>query len=149
MNEPSRKFGSWSEPTWWNFLVTLPWCIGFVLLVYSGISDRIIATRQRTALGLITAHEPANHNRYGYVFGVEGKSYTGWESPRKDELKIGKQVVVYYDPHDPAKNALTEFGELGIEKFGPIPTLMFGIGAVALYIFWTRRKKLATTRPAV
>jgi hypothetical protein len=79
-----------------------------------------------------SAHEPANHNRYGYIFSVDGRSYTGWESPRKDELEIGKQVVVYYDPNDPAKNALTDFGELSIEKFGPIPTLMFGIGGVAL-----------------
>lgn len=93
-----------------------------------------------------SAHEPANHNRYGYIFSVDGRSYTGWESPRKDELEIGKQVVVYYDPNDPAKNALTDFGELSIEKFGPIPTLMFGIGGVALVIFWTKRRMLATTK---
>jgi len=130
-------------------LVTLPWCVGFVLFVYSGISDRMIAMRQRTAQGLITAHEPANHNRYGFVFSVDGKSYTGWESPRKDRLEIGKQVVVYYDPSNPAKNALTDFSELGMEEFGPIPTLLFGIGAVALYIFWTRRRKLARRGPAV
>jgi hypothetical protein len=105
-DERSPRFGSLSHPSWWNLLVTLPWSVGLVLLVDSGISDRMIAKRQRTTQGSITAHEPANHNRYGYVFSVNGKSYTGWESPRKDELQIGKQVLVYYDPSDPAKNAL-------------------------------------------
>jgi hypothetical protein len=66
--------------------------------------------------------------------------------PRNDELEIGKQVIVYYDPNNPAKNALTDFGELSLEEVGPIPTLMVGIGAVALYIYWTRRKKLATRK---
>jgi len=149
MNEIIPKFGSWSQPSWWNLLVTLPWCIGFVFLIYAAISERMVAARQCTVQGLITAHDPPNHNRYGYVFSVGGKSYIGWESPRNNELEIGKQVIVYYDPNNPARNALTDFGELSFEKVGPIPTLLFGIGAVALYIYWTKRKRLATTRTSV
>jgi len=75
--------------------VVLPWIIGTVLFVYEWNVDRGIATREQTTQGVITAHEPANHNRFGYVFSVNGKTFTGWESPRKDKLQIGEQVRVY------------------------------------------------------
>lgn len=121
----------------------LPWGIGLVLCVYEWCADRVIATREQTTQGVITAHEPSNHNRYGYVFSVNGKQFTGWESPTRDELEVGKQVVVYYDPLDPEKNALTEFRDLGMSRAGPVPTLLIGIGAVAWYIR-IRRKRART-----
>ena len=71
---------------------------------------------------------------------MNGKSFTGWESPRKDKLQIGEQVRVYYDPLNPNKNALTEFRDLGMESLGPLPLTLFGIGAVAWYIRGRRRK---------
>jgi hypothetical protein len=120
--------------------VVLPWAIGTILFIHEWRVDRDIATREQTTQGVITAHEPANHNRYGYVFSVRDKSFTGWESPGKDGLKIGKQVLVYYDPLNPNKNALTEFRALGINVLGPVPTMLFGIGAVAWYIKAQRRK---------
>lgn len=140
MSDTSPKLRSWANPSWWNFLVVLPWAIGLVWLISSGISEQGIAKRQRTTQGLITAHEPANHNRYGYSFSVNGKSYSGWESPRSETLEIGQKVTVYYDPRDPSANALTDFGDLSLETFGPIPTLLFGIGAVAFFILYSRRK---------
>jgi len=120
--------------------VVLPWIIGTVLFVYEWNVDRGIATREQTTQGVITAHEPANYNRFGYVFSVNGKTFTGWESPGKDGLDIGKQVLVYYDPLNPSKNALTEFGDLGMNSLGPVPRMLFGIGAVASYIKARRRK---------
>jgi hypothetical protein len=102
--------------------------------------DRGIADREETAIGIVTVHEPANHNRYGYNFPVAGKSYNGWESP-KSELQIGQQVRVYYDPHDPTVNALTDYSELQFDALGPVPLLLAGIGTVAVYIVLTRRSK--------
>jgi len=131
---------TWANPTWWNLLVVLPWAIGAILFVREWKVDRDVATREQTAQGVITAHEPANHNRYGYVFSVNGKNFTGWESPGKDGLEIGKQVLVYYDPLNPIKNSLTEFRDLGLNSLGPVPTMLFGIGAVAWYIRSRRRK---------
>ena len=110
--------------------------------------DRNIATREQTTQGVITAHEPANHNRFGYVFSVNGKTFTGWESPGKDGLNIGQQVLVYYDPLNPSKNALTEFGDLGTNGLGPVPVMLFGIGAVAWYIKARRRKSQTSSRIA-
>jgi hypothetical protein len=135
----------WENPSWWNLLVVLPWTLGAILLVYQWNVDRDIARREQTAQGVITAHEPANHNRFGYVFTVNGKSFTGWESSGKDGLEIGRPVLVYYDPLNPNKNALTEFGDRGLSSLGPVPTMLFGIGAVTWYITAKRRKNRAVT----
>lgn len=84
-------------------------------------------------------------NRYGYSFSVDGKSYSGWESPRTEELRIGQQVTVFYDPLEPTKNAITDFADLETESLGPVPTLLFGIGALAFFIRHRRRRgRLAT-----
>jgi hypothetical protein len=144
-----RARRTWANPSWWFLFVVLPWTIGAIFCVHEWIVDRRVASREQTTQGIITVHEPSNHNRYGYVFSVNGKAFTGWESPRIDKLEIGKQVVVYYDPLNPSKNALTEFRELGMENLGPLPLVLFGIGAVAWYIK-TRRRKLKVaqvTRP--
>ena len=123
----------------------LPWTIGVILLIYQWNMDRDMATRQQTTQGVITAHEPSNHNRYGYVFTVNGKSFTGWESPGKDGLEIGRRVLVYYDPVDPNKNALTEFGDKGLNNLSPVPMMLFGIGAVTWYIMAQRRRIRASS----
>jgi co-chaperonin GroES (HSP10) len=130
----------WANPSWWNLLVAFPWALGAILFIHDWKVDREIASREQTTKGLITAHEPANHNRYGYVFSVNGRTFNGWESPKKEELKIGEQVVVYYDPQDPNKNALTDFGELGMSSLGPMLTMLFGIGVLGWYIGSRRRQ---------
>ncbi len=130
----------WTNPSWWNLLVALPWVLGVIFLLHDWKADRAIATRQRTTQGVITSHEPANHNRYRYTFSVEGKTFGGWESPKKEELEIGKQVVVYYDPRNPNKNALTDFGELGLSSLGPVPTMLFGVGVLVWYIGRRRQR---------
>ena len=130
--------------SWWNLLIVLPWAIGVVLAIHELGNDRTIAQREKTTNGRIAAHEPANHNRYGYSFSVNGKSYSGWESPGKEEPHIGQQVTVFYDPVDPARNALTDFADLEMDSLGPVPVLLFGIGAVALFIRYRRRR----ARPA-
>jgi hypothetical protein len=131
---------TWENPSWWNILVVLPWTIGAILLIYQWKVDRGVATREQATRGVITAHEPANHNRYGYVFSVNGQSLTVWERPGKDGLKIGQEVLVYYDPLNPSTNALTEFRDLGMNSLGPVPMILFGIGAVAWYIKTQRRR---------
>jgi uncharacterized protein DUF3592 len=131
---------TWANPSWWSLLVVLPWAIGAIVFIHEWKVDRDIASREQTTQGLITTHEPSNHNRYGYVFTVNGKNFTGWESPKNEGLDIGRRVVVYYDPHNPNKNALTEFRDLGITALGPVPTMLFGIGAVAWYIGRRRRR---------
>jgi len=70
---------------------------------------------------------------------VGGKPYTGWETPKADELEIGESVTVYYDPADPSQNALTEFDERGVASLGLVPMMTMGITGLALFIFIRRR----------
>ena len=131
---------TWSHPSWWNLLIVVPWAIGVVLAIHEWADDRTVAQREKTTNGRITAHEPANHDRYGYSFSVDGKPYSGWDSPRNEEPHVGQQITVFYDPADPTKNALTDFADLETDSLGPIPLLLFGIGAVALFIRHRRRE---------
>jgi hypothetical protein len=93
--------------------------------------DRTVGKTEKTALATIIAHEPANHNRYGYSFVVNGKSFTGWDTSLKDEPRIGQNQIAYYDPSDPATNALTDFTDLGTRRLSPVPLSLMGIGGVA------------------
>lgn len=136
----ARSARDWSHPSWWSLLIALPWTVGLVLMINEWRTDGQIASRQQTTSGVVTAHDPANHNQYGYKFDVEGRSYTGWEGPKGRELAIGDTVMVYYDRENPNKNALTDFHELGTASLGPVPLLLFGIGTVGLFIFYTRRR---------
>jgi hypothetical protein len=135
---------AWYRPSWWNLLVALPWALGLVFLIKEWRTDSHIATRQQTTSGIVTAHEPVNHDRYGYRFEVDGKAYTGWQIPKDSELAIGQQVIVFYDPENPSANSLTDFHDLSISSLGPVPMLMFGIGAVAVFILYRRRRSTAT-----
>jgi len=129
----------WHHPSWWNLLILLPWVLGIVFCVYQWRLDRAIAQREQITQGTVTSHEPQNHDRYGYAFMVGGKPYTGWETPKADELEIGESVTVYYDPADPSQNALTEFDERGVASLGLVPMMTMGITGLALFIFIRRR----------
>jgi uncharacterized protein DUF3592 len=96
---------------------------------------------------VVTAYEPANHNQYAYKFEVDGKSYTGRVSPRGSELSIGKQMIVFYDPQNPSRNALTDFHDVSISALGPVPILLFGIGTIAGLIFYKCRRAISTPDP--
>jgi hypothetical protein len=125
--------------------VVLPWIVGLAFLIRELRTEGQIARRQQTTSGIVTAHEPANHNSYGYRFDVDGKAYAGWQSPGNDELAIGKQVIVFCDPQDPSRNALTDFHDLSTSSLGPVPMLLFGIGAVAVFILYKRRRITTTS----
>jgi hypothetical protein len=136
------------NPSWWSLLVLLPWTIGVIFFAYQWRVDRDIATREQTTQAVVTTHEPENHDRFGYVFAVNGKIFTGWESPGKRGLEIGRPVLVYYDPVNPKKNALTEFGDRSLGSLGPVPIMLLGIGAGAWYITARRRTFEASSNDA-
>ena len=136
----ARLKQDWENPSWWNLLIVLPWAIGLLLITVEWRTDIQIAERQQTTSGVITAHEPSNHNQYVYKFEVGGRPYTGRQSPKSDELSVGKEVVVFYDPQNPSRNALSDFHDVSTYASGPVPMLCLGIGAVAILIFHQRRR---------
>src|SRR5689334_21273141 len=112
-SEPSnqRLIRRSAHLSWWRGFIVLPWVIGACFMVFESLHARDVASRQQKTIGEITAHDPANHSRYGYAFAVQGRLYSGWQVPEgRGDWKIGQQVVVYYDAADPSTNALRDFG---------------------------------------
>jgi hypothetical protein len=138
MQKPTEQ---WTRPSWWQILAVIPWIVGLAFLLAALMEDRAIAKRQQTAIGHVTMHDPANHNRYGYVFSVAGNNYFGWEIPRI-ERTIGDAVLVYYDPSNPGRNALTDFAE--VVEDDKHPALFVAIGTVAIpALIYLRRRQAA------
>jgi hypothetical protein len=99
--------------------------------------------------GVVDAHEPENHNRYGYRFAVDGRDYHGWDSPVNTTPLVGANVRVYYDSADPATNALTDFATLSQDARGPLPLVVLMTFGVVIGIYELRRRAdaVASTTP--
>lgn len=125
-------------------LVVTPMTIGIVFATYTARGNWAIAKRQQTSYGIITARQP-NHDRYQYTFLANGKPYTGWEIPSKNEFELGQRVLVYYDPINPAQNALTNFAVFGDRNLIPIPVFLILTAVVAIIIVLNRRIRPASS----
>jgi hypothetical protein len=137
-NELSGRIArDWNPPSWWNLLVTVPWGIGLIFFLCSSVSDQAIAGREQTTYGIIRTHEPANHNRFGYEFSVNGKSYSGSDIPARG-YEIGQRVPVYYDPLDPTMSSLDSFAGPADQSLGGALLCAVGTTAVAVIIFVRR-----------
>ena len=110
IEERQRQY--WARPqSWWNLLVLVPLLLILLYLVHSCRENLEIAKRQRTAVAIISSHDPANHDRYGYIFSVNSRPFSGWAYPNdKRDFSVGEQIVVFYDPIDPSKNLPSSFG---------------------------------------
>jgi hypothetical protein len=124
----------------WAYLLLAPWVIGGVFMIYHSRQGDHVAARQRTAQGTIIAHEPQNHDRYGYSFSVEGRVYRGWDSVLNRAFTLGQRVQVYYDPADPETNALQDFAHRSLDALAPVPFLVFASVGVFGTIFIVRRR---------
>lgn len=143
--EPRTRAGASRRPSWSNALIVLPWLIGVVWMLYEACGYRDAATRQHTTSGIITAHDPGNHDRYGYSFCVGGRAYYGWDVPRNTEKwRIGQQVTVYYDATDPTTNSLRDFHPEFLEVIRPVPLLIVGITSTLMIIFFLRLRASPT-----
>jgi hypothetical protein len=146
MKRPS--FESWANPTWGNLPITLPWGIGVLAAVFGWSADHTIAKRERTAIGVITAHKASRSDRYLYTFSVNGEKLEG-SSGADDRHNVGDQVTVFYDPIDPNKSDLRDYKDLAIRNFGLVPFALTGIAGIAWYIWYARsRNKPIPDTPA-
>ena len=137
----------WHHPPWRMLIIAAPFTIGAVFCFYGWYSDRVIAQRQEITSGTIFVHEPANHDRYGYSFNVNQKTYSGWQVPYDDEqFMVGQVVTVHYDPLDPHNSALVDYNELSFRALGPVPLLLGGMLFVAVLIFVRRRAAPESSR---
>ena len=138
MLKSRQLFASWVNPPWWYALVTLPWLIGVALDASQARRHRGIASREQTTIGAITAHNPSNHDSYQYTYSVGSRTIRGWQIPYRVEWRMGEQVIVYYDPTEPAVSSLVEFRDLSDEDIRSVPITVFGIIGILAYISYRR-----------
>jgi Protein of unknown function (DUF3592) len=127
-------------------IVIAPWLLGAALMLVASQHDSDIASRQGTTLGQVVAHEPSNHNRYGYKFRVDGPEYTGWETPTKKEPTVGQSVTIYYDTRSPNENALTDYNELSSAWSARAWSVFFIAGLLLLVIYLTEHLRRRTSQ---
>lgn len=135
------------SPRWSVLILVVGFTVAVMLFfVYPWHRARAVAARQQTASGTIVAHEPSNHDRYGYTFSVNQKTYSGWQVPYDDvQFTVGQVVTVHYDPLDPNNSALVDFSEFdGLD--GPVLLLFGALPFVLLIEFLRRRGNPKSTR---
>jgi hypothetical protein len=121
-------------------IIPAPLIIGVTFFTYEWYADQVVARRERTTSGIIVAHEPANHDRYGYTFSVNSQAYSGWQVPYDDEqFTVGQVVTVHYDPLDPNNSALVDFDELSYRASATVPLFVAVILFLVLFMFERRR----------
>jgi hypothetical protein len=136
--QKDRKAG-WDNPSWWNLLVL--WPVPFVLLfcIRASVTDSKVAQRQLSAVATINAHDPPNHDRYGYVFKVGGEQFTGWAYPSDGHAySIGEHVDIYFDPLNPAKNSTVGFRSVAIDDLFFVPFCVVVLAGLPVFIYLRR-----------
>ena len=130
------------RPLWRMLIIPAPLIIGLIFFTYAWYADRVVARREQTTSGTIVAHEPANHDRYGYIFSVNNQTYNGWQASNdRDKFAIGQVVTVHYDPLNPNDSALVNYYELSDRALAPVPFMV----AVLLFLvlFKLERRRVA------
>ena len=131
---------SWHRPLWRMLIIAALLIIGVTFFTYGWYADRVVARREQTTSGTIVAHEPSNHDRYGYTFSVNNQTYSGWQVPYdRDQFAVGQVVTVHYDPLNPSNSALVEYHELSYRALAPVPLLIAIILFLVLFMFERRR----------
>ena len=127
-----RKRMDWKS--WRSLVIVSPFVIGVLVTLPQTIREKRTATRQETTQGTVTSYEKSNHNLCGYTFHVQGKRYTGTSSSPTTDIKIGDQVLVYFDPPDPSVNALEDFAAMSRRDSGFVGILLGSIAIGGAFI---------------
>jgi hypothetical protein len=67
-----RRDFDWTNPSWENLFIAIPWGIGVLAAVFAWTADHNIAQREQTTMGVITDHKAGRSDRYQYSFSVNG-----------------------------------------------------------------------------
>lgn len=127
-------------PSWWNLLAIWPLLFFFIWTLHQWSYDKNTASRERIAEATVTSHDPHNHDRYGYTFVIEGKTYSGWAYPgTKLDFHVSEILDVYYDPLNPAENGIESFQDKAIGELGFVPFIIFLSGFLVVGIYIQRR----------
>jgi hypothetical protein len=75
-------------------------------------------------------------------FSVLGRPYTGRRSAATTDVTIGDRVLVYYDSHDPAMNALEDFYEMSRRDRSFCYILLVVIGVFVAVVLYARAARV-------
>jgi hypothetical protein len=92
-------------------------------------ADLLIAHREKTVSGIVTAHHPEDHDSYDYSYDVGNATYSGRAYLLK--LNIGEPVTVFYEPDHPSKSQVESFSNPGTR---PVPLAIFSALAILVYL---------------
>jgi len=121
--------------------MTYPLMVGLAIGIWESRHDALIAARQLTTTGVVTAYDRENHNQCSYVFSVQGKPFTGRSSAPHGSATLGEIVTVYYDSTDPSTSGLEDYSVKGRRDGGLIPIYVFGIFLIPGIIIYAKAKK--------
>jgi hypothetical protein len=93
--------------------MAVPFLFGLLWTWPSGFEDLRISGREQSASGVVTAYEPNHHDSCRYQFFAGGRGWDGIDSCPVHPGVVESTVIVYFDPRNPARSELEEFGERG------------------------------------
>ena len=101
-------------------------------------------------VGRVTAKEPENHNAIRYSFKLNGLSFhgigrAGGENPPFDQLQVGCEVVIYYDPENPESSVLRDPKEQAADMTTGVALITF-FGSLGLMVAFYRKRWLPIFR---
>jgi hypothetical protein len=131
-----RRKNDWTS--WRSLFITFPAVLGLLFVAPQAAREQAAATRQQTSQGVVTAYDRSDHNQCSYVFSVLGRPYTGRRSAATTDVTVGDHVLVYYDSHDPAMNALEDFYEMSGRDRSFCYMLLFVIGVFVAVVLYAR-----------
>jgi hypothetical protein len=93
----------------WVLLTLIGWRAGHFIFDSSEVSS--LVTRGNPVYGMVTTKDRENHGTIGYIYTINGHQYSGTGhdgsgNPDFDEIAVGQQVTVIYDPENPEKSFL-------------------------------------------
>ena len=128
--------------------LTYPLVVGLAMGIWESDRDSMIARRQWTTTGVVTAWDRSNHNQCRYVFSLQGKSFEGQDSALRDPQPFGEIVRVYYDSSNPSVSGLEDYTSRGKREGGLTPMFVFGIVLVPLVILFNKIRNSSRQRRA-
>jgi hypothetical protein len=113
-----------------NAIVPVAILLLAVLLIaclYNAVIDLQIAKRQQSALAVVVAHHPEDHDTYDLQISVGGSLYTSSMNTLVRGFTLNERIPVFFDPRAPQTMSLTSFSDAGEGLLFLIPFLFTGI----------------------
>lgn len=91
--------------------MAIPFLVAGIVSVKDWSRFSSVVGREKTARGVVIRQEGGDHERYEYVFQVNGQEHSGWHGKecKPDVLVVSEEVEVIYDPANPDISDLCSF----------------------------------------